>query len=82
MKVNWMAEWRCLLGSTAEPNERLGVELSGTGIKPAVQILTNEVKSKRLILVFLTEMKANASKVKGIQKKLELTQGITVPSDG
>lgn len=71
VKVNRMAKWRRLLGSATEPNERLSMELSGTGIKPAVQILTDEVKSKRPILVFLAETKANASKVKGIQKKLE-----------
>ena len=47
-----------------------------------VQSLTNEVKSKKPILVFLSKTKANKSKMKGFQKKLELTQGITIPSDG
>ena len=34
------------------------------------------------ILVFLSETKAKQSRIKGIQRKLNLTQGITVPSDG
>nr|POE92664.1 hypothetical protein CFP56_35207 [Quercus suber] len=54
----------------------------GLGSTPVVRILTDEVKSKRSILVFLMEMKASSSKVKEIQNKLELTQGISVPSDG
>ena len=35
-----------------------------------------------MILVFLAETKANRSKVKGIQHKLQLTQGISVLNDG
>ena len=46
-----------------------------------VRILIDEVKAKKPILVFLVEMKANLGKVKGIQNKLELTQGILVLSD-
>ena len=46
-----------------------------------VRILIDEVKAKKPILVFLMEMKANLGKVKGIQNKLELTQGILVLSD-
>lgn len=54
----------------------------GLGSPPAVWMLTEEVKAKKPILVFLTETKASINKMKGVQFKLELTQGITVPSDG
>lgn len=54
----------------------------GLGSTPAVRILTDELKSKRPILVFLAKTKASSSKGKGIQNKLELMQGISVPSDG
>ena len=33
-------------------------------------------------MVFLSETKASVSRIKGLQRKLELTQGISVPSDG
>lgn len=47
-----------------------------------VRTLTDEVRSKDPLLVFLTETKASTSRIKGIQTKLEYTQGIAVPSDG
>ena len=40
------------------------------------------VKEIDPILVFLLETKAKQSRIKGLQRKLNLTQGITVPSDG
>ena len=40
---------------------------------PAVQILTDEVKSKNPVLVFLVETKANLSRIKGLQRRLEFT---------
>ena len=76
-----MAErWR-LRNNAAEPNEYLGLELSGSRITPTIQILTDEVKSKNLILVFLVETKAYSSKIMGFMRKLEMTQGINVPHD-
>ena len=35
-----------------------------------------------MILVFLVETKASSSRMKGLMRKLELTQAIDVPSDG
>ena len=40
------------------------------------------MRTKKPLLVFLSEMKAGTSRIKGIQNKLDYTQGITVPSDG
>ena len=40
------------------------------------------MKSKNPTLVFLSETKAIVNWMKGFQRKLELTQGISVPSDG
>ena len=40
------------------------------------------MRAKDPLLVFLLETKARVSKIKGIQNKLDFTQGITVPSDG
>ena len=54
----------------------------GLGLTPAVQLLTKEVRSKNPTLVFLAKTKAQLSRIKGLQHKLELTQGIVVPSDG
>ena len=54
----------------------------GLGSPPAVRILIYKVKSKNPILVFLVETKASLSRTKGFQQKLDLTQGIVVPSDG
>ena len=47
-----------------------------------VRSLTDVVKEFEPILVFLSETKAKQSRIKGFQRKLNLTQGITVPSDG
>lgn len=55
--------------SIAEPNDDPGLELPGLGSSPVIRIITDEVKSKNPILVFLEEMKASASKLKGIQHK-------------
>ena len=54
----------------------------GLGSPPAVRTLTDEVKMKKPILVFLSETKASLSKMKGFQNKMEYTEGIIVPSDG
>ena len=54
----------------------------GLGSPPAVWILTVKVKSKNPVLVFLVETKASSSRIKDLQRKLEFTQGITVPCDG
>lgn len=49
---------------------------------PAVRALTDEVKATNQTLVFLAETKASTSRMKGLQCKLELTQGIIVSCDG
>lgn len=49
---------------------------------PIVRMLTKEVKAKKMILVFLAKTKASINKMKGVHSKLDLTQGIVVPSDG
>ncbi|KAL0009335.1 hypothetical protein SO802_010837 [Lithocarpus litseifolius] len=54
----------------------------GLGSPSAVRTLTDEVKVKNLILVFLSETKASLSKMKGFQNKIEYTEGIIVPSNG
>ena len=54
----------------------------GLGSPLTVRILTDEVKSKNPALVFLMETKASSSIIKGLQRKLGLTQGILVPCDG
>ena len=54
----------------------------GLGSTSAMRLLTEEVRSKNPTLVFLVETKAQPSRIKGLQQKLELTQGIVVPSDG
>ena len=53
----------------------------GLGSSLAVQTLTDEVRAKDPLLVLLLETKARVSRIKGIQNKLDYTQGITVPSD-
>ena len=40
------------------------------------------MKAKNPVLFFLSETKTSVSKMKGLQRKLELTQGILVLSDG
>ena len=52
------------------------------GLNLAVQILTDEVKATNPTLVFLVETKASVNRIKGVQRKLDYTQGIIVPSDG
>lgn len=54
----------------------------GLGLPSAVRNLIDKVKSKNLDLVFLMETKASPSRIKGLQRKLEYTQGITVLCDG
>ena len=54
----------------------------GLGSTPAIRLLTEEVSSKNPTLVFLAETKAQISRIKGLQQKLNFTQGIVVPSDG
>ena len=54
----------------------------GLGSAPAVRSLTDVVKFLDPVLVFLSETKASLNRIKGIQRKLNFTQGITVPSDG
>lgn len=53
----------------------------GLGSSLADWTLTEEVRAKEPLLVFLSKTKAEASRIKGIQNKLEYIQGITVPSD-
>ena len=48
----------------------------------AVQTLTDVVRTHEPLLVFLVETKASASRIKGIQAKLNYMQGIVIPSDG
>ena len=54
----------------------------GLGSAPAVRSLTDEVKDTDPVLVFLSETKANQNRIRGIQRKLNFTQRIIVPSDG
>ena len=54
----------------------------GLGSSLAVRTLADEVRAKDPILVFLSETKAGKNRIKGIQNKLEYSQGITVQSDG
>ena len=54
----------------------------GLGSSLAIRTLTNPVKERDPLLVFLSETKAGTGRIKGIQNKLNFTQGIVVPSDG
>ena len=54
----------------------------GMGSTLAVRALTDKVKGSDSMLVFLAETKANQKRIKGLQRKLSLTQGISVKSDG
>ena len=54
----------------------------GLGSSLVVRTLTEEVRAKDPLLVFLLEMKAGVSRIKGIQNKIDFRQGITIPSDG
>lgn len=58
------------------------MELPGIRVLPGGRTLTNEVRAKDPLLVFLMETKAGTSRIKSIQTKLEYTQGILVQSDG
>ena len=53
----------------------------GLGSSLAVRTLTDEVRMKNPILVFLSETKASLSKMKGFQNKIDYMEGIVVPSD-
>ena len=53
----------------------------GLGSNLAIRILTDEVKATDLTLVFLAETKASVNWIKAVQRKLEFSQGIIVPSD-
>nr|XP_023911327.1 uncharacterized protein LOC112022938 [Quercus suber] len=48
----------------------------------AVRTLTDEVRKREPLLVFLVKTKARVGRIRGIQAKLNYTQGIVVPSDG
>ena len=54
----------------------------GLGLALAVHSLIDEVKDIDPVLVFLSETKATQNRIKGLQRKLNLTEGIIVPSDG
>ena len=54
----------------------------GLGSALAVRVLTDAVKERDPLLVFLSETKAGTGRMKGIQNKIHFTQGIVVPSDG
>nr|POE93748.1 hypothetical protein CFP56_30518 [Quercus suber] len=54
----------------------------GMGSTLAVRTLTDEVSTHEPLLVFLAETKAREKRIRGIQAKLNYTQGIVVPSDG
>ena len=54
----------------------------GLGSSLAVRTLTDKVKARDPLLVFLAETKAGESRLKGVRNKIGYTQGITVPSDG
>ena len=75
-----MRRWlRC---STVEAHQYYSMELSGLGSSLAVRTLTDKVRAKDPLLVFLVETKAGTSKIKRIQTKLEYAQGIVVQNDG
>ena len=54
----------------------------GLGSSLVVWTLTDEVRAKDPLLVFLLETKARKNWIKGIQNKLEYSQGLSVQSDG
>ena len=54
----------------------------GMGSAPVVRALADEVKVCDPLLVFLVETKATQNRIKGLQRKIGLTQGISVKSDG
>ena len=54
----------------------------GLGSSLAIRTLTDEVKARDPLMVFLAETKSGESKLKGIRNKIVYTQGIMVPNDG
>lgn len=60
----------------------LALNCRGMGSAPAVHALTDKVKGCDPMLVFLEETKAKQNGIKGLQRKLGLTQGIMVSADG
>ena len=70
------------MAAPLSPMSLLAWNCWGLGSAPAVRSLTNVVKDTDPILVFLSETKATQNRMKGPQRKLNLTQGISVPSDG
>nr|POF10544.1 hypothetical protein CFP56_45935 [Quercus suber] len=54
----------------------------GLGASPVVRTLTEVVKQKNPVVIFLVETKASIDRMKGFQNKLGFTQAIIVPSDG
>ena len=54
----------------------------GLGSAPAVRSLTDVVNVTNPVFIFLSKTKASQNRIKGLQRKLNLTQGIMVPSDG
>ena len=77
--------WRRGGGYGAAPPSQMTIlswNCRGLGSSLAVQTLTDEVKARDLLLVFLAETKAGESRLKGVRNKIGYTQGITVPSDG
>ena len=77
MAVRWL-----LRRSTTEPNESFGLELPRPWVSLGGSIAHQCGEGIDPILVFLSKTKAKQSRTKGLQRKLNLTQGITVPSDG
>ena len=54
----------------------------GLGSSLAVCTLTDAVKEMDPLLAFLSETKAGTGRIKGIQNKINFTQGLVVLSDG
>lgn len=54
----------------------------GMGSSLAIRTLTDEVKARDPLLVFLAETKTGENRMKGVRNKIGYTQGIMVPSDG
>lgn len=72
----------CYEATPLSPMTILAWNCQGLGSALAVRALTNEVKECDPMLVFLVETKANQNRIKGLQRKLGLIQGITVSCDG
>ena len=77
--------WRCGGGCCAASLSQMSLlawNCRGLGSSLAVWTLTDEVRAKDPLLVFLLETKARKNRIKGIQNKLEYSQGLSVQSDG